>query len=59
MKDFLNKVPEDSVIMPYGLPLVNLQAWVSGPFVLARKSKDVYHRTNCSQFVHVFHVLCY
>ena len=57
MKDVLNKVPEDSVIMPYGLPLVNLQAWVS--FVLARKSKDVYHRTNCSQFVHVFHVLCY
>ena len=30
VKDFLSKVPEDSVIMPYGLPLVNLQAWVSG-----------------------------
>ena len=30
VKEFLSKVPEDSVIMPYGLPLVNLQAWVSG-----------------------------
>ena len=29
-EDFLSKVPGESVIMPYGLPLVNLQAWVSG-----------------------------
>ena len=28
-EDFLSKVPGESVIMPYGLPLVNLQAWVS------------------------------
>ena len=30
VEDVLSKVSEDSVIMPYGLPLVNLQAWVSG-----------------------------
>ena len=40
VKDFLSKVPEDSVIMPYGLPLVNLQAWVSGG-VLVETDKEI------------------
>ena len=40
MKDFLSKVPEDPVAMPYGLPLVNLQAWVSGG-VLAENDEQI------------------